>query len=126
MVCPYASACLSQKFLFRWNFCPTRINSKNVHKLLGKKISLPGLIFHRFLHFSYLSVVTVGDMYLLILLSSVARYLCSTNPTVFCGRMSGFGDKGIAVNTVYLDFKRSFYIVSHSIFVLMLGHGQRG
>jgi len=40
--------------------------------------------------------------------------------------MTGFGDEGIAVNTIYPDVKWSFYVVSHSIFVLKLGRGWGG
>lgn len=48
------------------------------------------------------------------------------NPTVICGRMTGFGDGGVAVSIVYLDIKWLFYVVSHTIFVLKLGHGRGG
>lgn len=132
VVCPYASACPFQKFWFRWNFCPTRINSKNVHMLLEKrKKSLPGLIFHCFLHFSYLSVITIRDGVLPMLLRSVAgtkagRYLCPMNPSVFCGRTAEFGDEGMAVNTAYLDIRYIFYTLSHGVFVFKLGHGLGG
>lgn len=54
------------------------------------------------------------------------RYLCPTNPSVFCGRTAGFGDEGIAVNTAYLDISYIFYALSHSVFVFQLGHGLGG
>lgn len=63
---------------------------------------------------------------MLILLSSVAGYLRSTNPIVFCGGMSGFEDKSIAATAVYRDVKWSFCVVSYGIFVLRLVHGWGG